>query len=739
MTFLRSLLNKRDPKLIAWLVLWASLTLNLYWFIFQPETLVSRTRMVISGAAALALIAALAFFFEHKPAETPPPARLKPAGWLYAAAILTLGLFFGYPKPPMPLFALPERIEVEFTPTLSGSTPTLSGLAPSVQNSARIDLIWVNNGVRDVSFDELETRGAVERVADGLRFIVPQGESAGFTWQGRGWGKFFLVVQGEGNWTVVIQDRFGRQEHAIEEPGLFARTVNKSIGTPLGNVLVLLPLWSNVWLSFALGGWLLAGMQQRRAPDSSRLPGLVIRALPLALALLLALGWGFTFSTAAHNRLYADDYCYLNVLRDYGWGGAVWNFFTTINGRLMSHIVNFLAFLLGSGSIPLGPLVLLAGLGSSLYYLLSAVLCPLPRRFAALISAGLAFFAFIISTDPFQAVFWTLHALIVTGGLSLLILALGVWARAVQASPAAGRLALLFLLAFLSAGFHESITILGMACFGGAAYLEWRSPKQGEPRARLPVGLAGLAGTALGFIIILSSSGNATRMATIGVSTELSRVVELGLMLLWKNFLYLFGAADEGRAFPFLVYVLLLLAGVIIGMRLKHLWLATMFQLCGWEKALLLHLPLAAILMMLAPSAFIGGYFPERSLLVAQFVLCAGSFVIGVWGGSRLRQRGLNLGWGGLVIVALILIAVSGQSAMRLEALNAQMRLHAAEWDARAALIRQAAAEGQNRLVVPPYQYNFGLDLQPNPTNWLNLCIEDYYGIRLSLDKDGAR
>ncbi len=436
--------------------------------------------------------------------------------------------------------------------------------------------------------------------------------------------------------------------------------------------------------------------------------------------------------------MYADDYCYLNVLRDYGWGGSVWNFFTTINGRFMSHIVNFLAFLLGSGSIPLGPLVLLAGLGSSLYYLFNAVLRPLTRRVVALLSAGLVFLTFIISTDPYQAIFWTLHALIVTGGLSLLVLALGVWVRAVQNPPAVDRPALLFLLAFLSAGFHETIAILGIACLTAAAYLEWRSQAQREPPFRLPVALAGLAGGVLGFLIVLTSSGNASRMATIGVSTELSKVVELGSTLLWKNFLYLFGAAEEGRAFPFLVFALLLLLGMLIGMGMKEFWLGKVFRLRGWETALLLHLPLAAILMMFAPSAFVGGYYPERSLFVAQFVLCMAFFIIGLWGGNRLRQHGLSMGWGGLVIVALILIMVSGQTAIRLGSIHTQMRQHAAEWDGRDVLIRQAAAEGQTRLMVTPYEYNFGLDLQLNPNNWLNLCIEDFYGIRLSLDKDGA-
>jgi YD repeat-containing protein len=73
-------------------------------------------------------------------------------------------------------------------------------------------------------------------------------------------------------------------------------------------------------------------------------------------------------------------------------------------------------------------------------------------------------------------------------------------------------------------------------------------------------------------------------------------------------------------------------------------------------------------------------------------------------------------------------------SLQQLTAMNAQMRLHAAEWDARERLIQQAIQAGKTQVWVAPYRYNFGLDLHPNPQNWLTLCIGDYYGIPVYLD-----
>lgn len=67
--------------------------------------------------------------------------------------------------------------------------------------------------------------------------------------------------------------------------------------------------------------------------------------------------------------------------------------------------------------------------------------------------------------------------------------------------------------------------------------------------------------------------------------------------------------------------------------------------------------------------------------------------------------------------------------------MNEQMRLHAAEFDAREQLIRQAVQRGEPQVFVPPYRYNFGLDVQPNPQNWLTLCIGEYYGIPVYLEQ----
>ncbi len=67
--------------------------------------------------------------------------------------------------------------------------------------------------------------------------------------------------------------------------------------------------------------------------------------------------------------------------------------------------------------------------------------------------------------------------------------------------------------------------------------------------------------------------------------------------------------------------------------------------------------------------------------------------------------------------------------------MNEQTRLHAAEFDARERLIQQVIQRGEPQVLVPPYRYNFGLDVQPDPQNWLTLCMGDYYGIPVYLDQ----
>jgi hypothetical protein len=155
-----------------------------------------------------------------------------------------------------------------------------------------------------------------------------------------------------------------------------------------------------------------------------------------------------------------------------------------------------------------------------------------------------------------------------------------------------------------------------------------------------------------------------------------------------------------------------------------------------WEKIVLIHFPLIVVIIMLIPSAFLGGYFPERSLFVPQTVLVIGCFLLGIWGGNTLKTKGITMAGGATLLVGIMIFTTAWISWQQLLDMNEQMRLHAAEFDAREQVIQQAILNGESEVTVAPYQYAFGIDIQPDPQNWLTQCIGEYYGIPVYLESE---
>ncbi|MEW6181452.1 MAG: DUF6056 family protein [Chloroflexota bacterium] len=713
-----SLLTSNPSKSLLFLAGWASLTLNLYWFIFQPRTAISRVFLLTSALAAVPLMLLAGWFFDRPLIERWNRKRL--AGLMTGSLLLTMLLYFGYPHPPMPLFALREQVAVQFI--------SLG------ENASSPRVVWLNNGISDISYEMVEWQDEVEITPEGVRWLNDPQNGMGFVWNGRGWGNFKLSVQGEGKWLVKVSTASQSFEYLLEGKPTFARTFEFPIGSELQKYLTLIPLWLNAAFGIAFLLYLITGDAISRW--NVNLPVRVYTLfIPLLIGVIVLIGWGLTFSVAASNRLYADDYCYLNVLRDYGWWGAIQNFYQTINGRFMSHLFNYTALLFGQASVPLGPLFLLAAVGSSSLWVLSALFREANRLFLVLTALGLTFFVFVISSDKFQAIIWSLHALIVSGGLSFLLLALGSWLRLRNMPHRRSALAALFIFSFLAAGFHETIAILEGGIFFLLGWLEWRAVQQDGKTRKIPVALLGLTAALLGFALVVFSPGNLTRVDTIGVSTEANKVLTTGLATIGKSLHYLFGGMESGFAFPLLVLILTYFSGMGSGYFLSLHKTGLSFPLRLWEKLIVILFPVLITLVMFIPSAFLGGYFPERTLFVPQTVLVFGSFALGVWTGDSLKSKGVSFSFGAVVLTLILTLAVGWIAVHQLSAMNEQMRLHAAEFDAREQLIRQAIQRGEPQVFVPPYRYNFGLDVQPNPKNWLTLCIGDYYGIPVYLDQ----
>ena len=89
---------------------------------------------------------------------------------------------------------------------------------------------------------------------------------------------------------------------------------------------------------------------------------------------------------------------------------------------------------------------------------------------------------------------------------------------------------------------------------------------------------------------------------------------------------------------------------------------------------------------------------------------------------------------GAAALAAAVLVIGPGLSAGRALAAAADYQAFAAEWDAREAVIQQAAAGGMREVSVQMLRYDLGarggLDtLEPDAGGWVNQCAARYYGV----------
>lgn len=693
---------------------WASLTLTLYLFLLQPVHTISRIRLGLSAVLA-GMIILLLFLWSERDEALPPRVS---KGWLVLFALWgTLLVYFAKPQPSMALFALPETLEVTFVPLEA--------------NTAAVQILWLNDGVADISFRQIDWAGNAQIQPDGVRLSLTKDQPGGFRWQGKGWQSFTLTLKSNSPLKAYLRTQRANYEEIIEPTEDAEYTLHLPIGNPGISRVFLALIWGNVFLSFFL--FLLMSVAFPHRNISLRLSLRWQDLLPwFILALFALLGWGAGMVIAQYNRLYADDYCYLNILHENGWLKANMHAYLHITGRFAGHFLDFIAYHLGESIAPLGIYVLFAAGGGGLYLLMRTLYPQSKVWHTASLAAALPLFALITTANPVQSVFWTLHALSVCAGLGFLLLTFRQVFRWMDTPPALKNRLGLFLLAVFTGGFHETLSIFGILFLSLLAWLDWRSQRHQGKQKEFPVSAVAVLGLLMGFLIVIIAPGNTSRMAEIGITFDLKEIFRQTPNLILSSFRWMLGGPYQ-NGFTLLVLLAVFLLGLQWGLR--HAIPSYGFlPLHPLEKLAFFFLPFVSILLMLLPSAVLRGFFPLRSLFIPQTVLILGMFGHGIWAGTWLREQNLKL-LAPVAIVATALILWMGWLIFpAVSRFHQEMKLHAAEWDTRAAFITQAHTAGQNTVLVPPYRYIAEVDLQPDPENWLNRCIQTYYGITVQLE-----
>lgn len=694
---------------------WASLTLTLYLFLLQPVHTISRIRLGLSAVLA-GMIIFLLFLWSERDEALPPRVS---KGWLVLFALWgTLLVYFAKPQPSMALFALPETLEV--------------ALVPLETEAATAQIIWLNDGVADISFRQIDWVGNTHIQPDGgVSLSLTKDQPGGFRWQGKGWQSFTLTLKSDRPLKAYLRTQRANYEEIIEPTEDAEYTLHLPIGNPGIRCVFLALIWGNVFLSFFL--FLLMSVAFPRRNISLRLSLHWQDLLPwFILALFVSLGWGAGMVIAQYNRLYADDYCYLNILRENGWLKANVHAYQHITGRFAGHFLDFIAYHLGERIAPLGVYVLFAA-GSGGLYLLMRTLYPEAKAWhTASLAGALPLFALITTANPVQSVFWTLHALSVCAGLGFLLLTFRQVFRWMHTPPSLKNRLGLFLLALFTGGFHETLSIFGILFLSLLAWLDWRSQRHKGKQKVFPASAVATMGLFTGSLIVILAPGNASRITEIGFSFTPKEILMQAGELFLSSFHWILGGPYQ-NGFTLLVLLVVFLLGLQWGMR--HVLPSYGFlPLQPLEKLAFFFLPFVSILLMLLPSSVLKGYFPLRSLFIPQMVLVLGTFGHGVWAGTWLRRQNLQLLVPVAIVATLLILWMGWLIFPAVSRFHQDMKLHAAEWDTRVVLITQARTAGQSAVFVPPYRYIAEVDLQPDPNHWLNQCIQIYYGIAVQLE-----
>lgn len=193
--------------------LWLSLMVNLYFLIFQPPAVFSLRRLAFSAAAAL-LAALLLWLLKERGFGGAGWQRVSPQAW-WIGIILTLVLFLIAPAPRLYTLIAPVDVRLQF--------------APLDQEEAPLHLIWLNNGLGDLSFSDMELLPTAEITPEGVWLTARQNQPAEVGWRGRIWGELLVTVRSEtplrlmaqvGNRTTEILIEGGAVERAVHLPYL---------------------------------------------------------------------------------------------------------------------------------------------------------------------------------------------------------------------------------------------------------------------------------------------------------------------------------------------------------------------------------------------------------------------------------------------------------------------------------------------------------------------------------------
>lgn len=429
------------------------------------------------------------------------------------------------------------------------------------------------------------------------------------------------------------------------------------------------------------------------------------RMIETILVFVLALPLLAHAINSLNTRPMADDYQFAVIAREHGVIGSMEYWYQNWSGVVISSGLQSLVSLGGPTAtawLPLLTLLLWLGLlivGA--YRLLRRLGFQRPGVIASIIGCGIVGATLAGIPNVYQSLYWTSGNATYTSGLVALTAQAVLLIILIEKEKWISGLgvALTFGFGFLVGGFTESLTVMQiplylLAMIGAVKAL----PKSYRRRSLLLLG-SGLVGGLLALLMALTAPGTGVRQS----SFESVNLVNV-LLLTLQNSAAFFAISLSTYSAGAMLLVILLSAWVVrvAGPRLP--------QAISFRQVLLvmgISIVAAVILVAayLAAAAYGMGRMPaSRAWIIPQYILTLVGVSIGSAIGLNLRRSPTASPLPGflMALFALLLVASPILGTIRTVSEYGNLRVFAAEWDARDDALKQAVAAGQDRGQVRP-------------------------------------
>ena len=496
------------------------------------------------------------------------------------------------------------------------------------------------------------------------------------------------------------------------------------------------------------------------------------------------------------SRYMQDDYCFDFLLKQDGFLTAQWHTYfeeTAFNGnRYAANFIMGLAALLGTRSAQIMPLIILAAITASLYFLLTqlnryskALPSPCSRL---MVTFALVFLTYILTPNLFQSLYWRPASVTYSLPIAFVFLLAAVVVNIAQRLTfKTGYALLIFLLAFIAGGFAEHMVTLTFCALALALLFAFMT--NSNPNLKKPL-IVALIGTAAALLVMIVSPAAHLRQAVLfpqppslgtGLGIAFSAVnhfilralYRLPMHTLWTLLLFILCGyilkptqpeSEDGIKMSMRLGLTVLLGyGLLFSVclpgavttsappeeraqvLLSLVWVLSL-AVIGWQIGRyvrgacagvciamggLLVFGLGLSVLVPAEQTFSPAYPEIRTWITTQPVQMIALLVLAalvVFLQQYRSQVNFQRLFAFAMLAAVLLAALPGLVSIANDL--PERRNQAALWDWREGQIEHALRRGQYNLALPALDSISGvLELQTSQDHWVNNCAELFYGL----------